>query len=90
MTKREGQMKKEDSDQLLIVIEDLSRYDLIVSILGRTGRALFSFLLPLDLNFSTHTVVIQQGLLIKGLADNDLLDSSSSSILKCVFDDYGP
>ena len=46
MTKRGGQMKKEDFDQLLIDIEDLSRYDFIVSILGRTGRALFSFLLP--------------------------------------------
>ena len=58
ITKRESQKKKEDFDQLLKDVEDLSRYDLIVSILGRTGRALSSFLLPWDLNFSTHTAVI--------------------------------
>ena len=73
MTKREGQVKKEHFDQLLIDIEDMRRYEFIVSILGRTGRALFSFLLPRNLNFSTHTVVIQKGLLVKGLADSDLL-----------------
>ena len=90
MTKREGQIKKEVFDQLLIDIEELSRYELIVSILGRAGRVLLSFLLPQDLNFSTHTVVIQKDLLVKGLADSDLLGSPSSSILKCLFEDYGP
>ena len=90
MKKREGQIKKEVFDQLLIDIEELSRYELIVSILGRAGQVLLSFLLPQDLNFSTHTVAIQKDLLVKGLADSDLLGSSSSSILKCLFDDYGP
>ena len=81
MTKIEGQIKKRIFGQLLIDIEELSRDELIVSILGRAGRVLFSFLLPQDLNFSTHTLVIQKDLLVKGWADSDLLGSSSSSIL---------
>ena len=39
--KREGQIKKQDFDQLLIDIEHFSRYDLIMSILGRTGFEFF-------------------------------------------------
>ena len=56
--------------------------------LGMTSSC--QFLAGQDLNFSTHTAVIQQDFLVKGLADSDLLGSPSSSILKCLFDVYGP
>ena len=71
-------------------IEDLSWYDHIVSSMDRTEKALFSFLLPRDLNFSSRDVVIRRGLLVRGVANKNVLRSSSSSILKCLFDDYGP
>ena len=90
MTGRKNVFSKDLFDQFLMDIEDLSRYDHIVSNMGRTRNAMFSFLLPRDLNFSSRDIVIRRGLLVRGIADKNILGSSSSLIFKCLFNDCGP
>ena len=90
MTGRKNVFSKDLFDQFLMDIEDLSRYDHIVSNMGRTRNVMFSFLLLRDLNFSSRDIVIRRGLLVRGVADKNILGSSSSSIFKCLFDDCGP
>ena len=89
MTERKTAFDRDMFDQFLVDIEDLSRYGEIVGKLGRTGKALFSFLLPRDLHFTTGKVIIKRGLLLEGVANKSILGDSSSSLLKCLFDDYG-
>ena len=67
--------------QYLVDLDDLSRFNKIVSKLGYTGKALFSFLLP---RHQTSKMQIENGLLMDGIIDKSSLGSSSSSLMKCI------
>ena len=70
--------------QYLVDLDDLSRFNKIVSKLGYTGKALFSFLLPRQLRHQTSKMQIENGLLMDGIIDKSSLGSSSSSLMKCI------
>ena len=89
LTKRKKQIKRSMFMQYLVDLDDLSRFNEIVSKLGYTGKTLFSFLLPRQLWHQTSFLRIENGLLIDGIIDKCSLGSSSSSLIKCIFDDYG-
>ena len=73
----------------LVDPDDLSRFNEIISKLGYTGKALFSFLLPRQLWHQTSRIKIENGLLMDGIIDKSSLGSFSWSLKKCIFDDYG-
>ena len=89
LTKRKKQIERSMFMQYLMDLDDLSRFIEIVSKLGYTGKALFSFLLPRQLWHKTSKIRIENGLLMDGIIDKSSLGSSSSSLIKCIFDDYG-
>ena len=60
-----------------------------MSKLGYTGKVLFSFLLPRQLWHKMSKIQIENGLLMDGIILKSSLASSSSSLIKCIFDDYG-
>ena len=64
--------------QYLMDLDDLSRFNKIVSLLGYAGKTLFSFLLPRQFWHKTFC----------GNIDKISLGSSSSSLIKCIFDNY--
>ena len=88
LTKRKKQIERSMLMQYLEDVDDLSRFNEIVSKLGNTGKALFSFLLPRQLWHQTSKKRIENGLLMDGIIDKSSLRSSSSSLIKCIFDDY--
>ena len=53
LTKRKKQIKRSKFMQYLMGLDDLSRFNKIVSKLGYTRKALFSFLLPRQLWYKT-------------------------------------
>ena len=75
--------------QYLVDLDDLSRFNEIVSKLGYTGKTLFSFLLPRQLWHKTSKIRIENELLMDGIINKSSLGSSSSSLIKCIFDNYG-
>ena len=70
-------------------LDDLSRFNEILAKLGYTGKALFLFLLPTQLWHKTSKIQIENGLHMGGIIDKSSLGSSSLSLIKCIFDDYG-
>ena len=89
LTKRNKQIGRSMFMQDLIDLDDLSRFNEIVSELGYTGKALFSFLLSWQLWHKISKIGLENGLLMDGIIDKSSLGSSSSSLIKCIFDDYG-
>ena len=89
LTKRKKQIERLMFIQYLVDIDDLSRINEIISKLGYMGKALFSFLLPRQLWHKTSKIRIENGLLMDGIINKSSLGSSSSSLIKCIFDNYG-
>ena len=89
LTKRKKQIERSVFMQYLMDLDDLSRFNEIVSKLGYTGKALFSLLLSRQLWHKTSKIRIENGLIIDGIIDKSSLGSSSSSLIKCIFDDHG-
>ena len=89
LTKRKKQIERLIFMQYLVYIHDLSRFNEIVSKLGYTGKALFSFLLPRQLWHKTSKIRIENGLLMDRIMDKSSLGSFSSSLIKFIFDNYG-
>ena len=89
LTKRKKQIERSMFLQYLVDLNDLSRFNEIVSKLGYTGKALFSFLLPRQLWHQTSKIRIENGLLMDGIIDKGSLGSFSSSLIKCIFNNYG-
>ena len=89
LTRRKKQIKRLMFMQYLMDLDNLSRFNEIVSKLGHTGKALFSFLLPRQLWHKTSKIRIENGLLMDGIIDKSSLGSSSSSLIKDIFDNYG-
>ena len=89
LTKRNKQIERSMFMQYLIDLDDLSRLNEIVSKLGYTGKALFSFLLSWQLWHKISKIGLENGLLMDGIIDKSSFGSSSSSLIKCIFDDYG-
>ena len=89
LIKGKKQIERSMFIQYLMDLDDLSRFNEIVSKLGYTGRALFSFLLPRQLWHKMLKIRIEKGLLTDVIIDKSSLGSSSSSLIKCIFDDYG-
>ena len=75
--------------QYLVDLDDLSRFNEIVSKLGYTGKAFFSILLARQLWHQTSKIRIENGLLMDGIIDKSSLRSSSSSLIKWIFNNYG-
>ena len=89
LTNRKKQIERSMFMQYLMDLDDLSRFNKIVSKLGYAGKALFSFLLPRQLWHQTSKIRIENGLLIYGVIDKSSLESSSLSLINCIFGDYG-
>ena len=89
LTRRKKEIERSIFMQHFVDLDDLSRFKKIVLKLGYTGKALFFFLLPRKLWHQTSRIRIENGLLMDGIIDKNLLGSSSSSLIKCIFDDYG-
>ena len=89
LTKRKKQIERLIFMQYLVYIHDLRRFNEIVSKLGYTGKALFSFLLPRQLWHKTSKIRIENGLLMDRIMDKSSLGSFSSSLIKFIFDNYG-
>ena len=88
LTKRKKQIERSMFMQYLMDLDDLSRFNEIVSNLGYTGKALFYFLLPRQLWHKTSRIRIENGLLIDEIIDKSSLESSSLSLIKYIFDNY--
>ena len=89
LTKRKKQIERSMFMQYLVDQDDLSRFNEIVSKLSYKGKVLFPFLLPRQLWHQTSRIPIENGLLMDGIIDKCSLGSSSLSLIKCIFDDYG-
>ena len=90
LTRRKKQIERSMFMQYLVDLDDLSRFNEIVLKLSYTGKALFSFLLPRQLLHQTSRIRIENGLLMDGIIDKSSLGFSSLSLIKRIFDDYGP
>ena len=75
LTKRKKQIERSIFMQYLMDLDDLSRFNEIVSKLGYTGKALFSFLLPRLLWHQTSKIRMENGLLMDGIIDKGSLGS---------------
>ena len=73
LTKKKKQIKRPVFMQYLIDLDDLSRFNEIVSKLGYTGKSLFPFLLPRQLWHKTPKMRIGNGLIISGIIDKSSL-----------------
>ena len=89
LTSRKKQIERSMFIQYLVDLDDLSRFNEIISKLGYTGKALFSFLLSRQLWHQMSKIQIENGLLISGVINKCSPGSSSSSLIKCIFEDYG-
>ena len=89
MTRRKEQIERSMLMQYLVDLDDLSRFNKIISELGYTGKAFFSFLLPRQLWHQTSKIRIENELLMDGIIDKSSLGSSSSSLIKWIFNNYG-
>ena len=89
LTWRKKQVKTSMFKQNLVDLDDLRRSEEIVSKMGYTGKALFSFLLPRQLWHRALKIRMENGLSMNGIIDKSSLGSSSSSLIKCIFDNYG-
>ena len=89
LTSRKKRIERLMFKQYLVDLDDLSKFNKIVSKLGYTGKALFSFLLPRQLWHQTSRIRTENGLLMDGIIGKSSLGSSSLSLIKCIFDDYG-
>ena len=76
MTKRKKQIEMSMFMLYLVDLDSLSRFNKIVSKLGYTGKTLLSFLLPRQLWHKMSKIRIENGI-------------SGSSLIKCIFDNYG-
>ena len=76
LTKRKDQIERAMFMQYLVDLDDLSRFNEIVSKLGYTGKALFSFLLPRQLWHQKSKMRIENGWLMDGIIDKSSLGSS--------------
>ena len=89
LTKRKMQIERSIFMQYLVDLDDLSRFNEIIPKLGYTGKVLFFFLLPRQLWHKTLKVPLENGLLKNGIINKSSLGSSSSSLIKYIFDNYG-
>ena len=89
LTKRNKQIERSMFMQYLVDLDDAGRFNKIVSKLGHTGKNLFSFLLPRQLWHQTSKIRTENGLFIDGIIHKSSLGSSSLSLIKCIFDNYG-
>ena len=89
LTKRKKQIERSMFMQYLVDLDDLSRFNETVSKLGYKGKTLFSFLLPRQLRHQISKIRIKIGLFMDGIIDKSSLGSSSLSLTKYIFDDYG-
>ena len=89
LTRRKKQIERSMLMQYLVDLDDLSRFNEIVSELGYRGQAFFSFLLPRQLWHQTSKIRIENELLMDGIIDKSSLGSSSSSLIKWIFNNYG-
>ena len=67
LTKRKKQIRRSMLIQYLVDLGDLTRFKEIVSKLGYTAKALFSFFLPRQLWHQTSKIQIENWLLIYGM-----------------------
>ena len=74
---------------MTMIVDDLGRFNEIVSKLGYTGKTFFPFLLPRKFWHQMSKIRIENGLLMDEIIDKSSLGSSSSSLIKCIFDNYG-
>ena len=88
LIRRKKQIERSMLMKYLVDLDDLSRFNEIVSKLGYTGKTLFSFLLPRQLWHQTSRIQIENGLIMDEIIDKSSLVSSSSSLMKCIFDNY--
>ena len=88
LIRRKKQIERSMLMKYLVDLDDLSRFNEIVSKLGYTGKTLFSFLLPRQLWHQTSRIRIENGLIMDEIIDKSSLVSSSSSLMKCIFDNY--
>ena len=89
LTNRKKQIQRSMFMQYLVGLDDLSRFNEIVSKLGYTGKALFPFLLPRQLWHKTSKIQIENGLPMDWIINKSSLGSSSLSLIKCIFGNYG-
>ena len=89
LTRRKTQIERSMFMQYLVHLDDLSRFNQIVSRLGYTGKDFFFFLLPRQLWHQTSKMQIENGLLMDGIIAKSSLGSSSSSLMKFIFENYG-
>ena len=89
LTKRKKQIERLMFMQYLVDLDDLSIFNEIVSKLSYTGKVLFSFLLLRQMWHQTSKILIKNRLLMDGIIDKSSLGSSSFSLIKCIFDNYG-
>lgn len=54
-----------------------------------SGRALFSALLPADLDYNSGGVIIREGILVSGTITKDHIGSSTKSLVQVLWKDYG-
>ena len=83
LTRRKKQIERSMFMQYLVNLDDLSRFNEIVSKLG------YQVLLPRQLWHQTSKIRIENRLLMDGIINKSSLGSSSSSLIKCIFDNYG-
>ena len=88
LRRRKKQIERPDFMQYLVDLDDLSKFNEIVSKLGYMRKALF-FLLLKQLWHKTPKIHLENGFLMDEIIDESSLGSSSSSLIKCVFDNYG-
>ena len=88
LARRNKQIERSMFLQYLVDLDDLSRFNEIVRRLAYTGKALFSFLLPRQLWHQTSKIRIENGLFMDGIINKSSLGSFSSSLIKCIFDNY--
>ena len=69
LTRRKKHIERSMFMQYLVDLDDLSRFNEIVSKLGYTRKALFSFLLPRQFWHKTSRIRIENGLLMNGIID---------------------
>ena len=67
LTKRNKQIERSMFMQYLVDLDDVGRFNKIVSKLGYTGKNLFSFLLPRQLWHQTSKIRTENGLFIDGI-----------------------
>ena len=88
LRRRKKQIERPAFMQYLVDLDDLSKFNEIVSKLGYMGKGFF-FLLLKQLWHKTPKIRMENGFLMDEIIDESSLGSSSSSLIKCIFYNYG-